>query len=127
MAIKIHRDYKSNLVIIEGIETKSSPTGILTASVVDSDFVTVTDRTSPSSQAEIFRQPFANFVNANDDPAGATALDVVNYLNAEFQPRLAITFFRGYSNTEADMVSLANPFEGDYVFRTDTFSLFYYN
>ena len=88
MAVVIFRDDNSGKVIFNGVETKSADVNTLACTIVDTDFLQITDTTSPSN-APLFRKlHYSNvnkkaFSNNSAVSAGANATEVKAYIDSQ--------------------------------------------
>ena len=88
MAVVIFRDDNSGKVIFNGVETKSADVNTLACSIVDTDFIKITDTTSPTN-APLFRKLHYSDVNKrafssnSAASAGSNAVEVKAYIDSQ--------------------------------------------
>ena len=91
--MKIYRNEDSNQVIFEGVEVQAIPCNIYQAEIVDTNYLRISDKTSPDSLRIVNKVLFSEVLNEAGTQAGATPADTLNYLTRQLDSTLSTAVY----------------------------------
>ena len=91
--MKIYRNEDSNQVIFEGVEVKAIPCNVYQAEIVDTDFIRISDKTSPDQLRIVNKVLFSEVFKEDGSAAGATADEVLTYLTRQLNSNLSTAVY----------------------------------